>query len=272
MRSVFVWMSWLRGRGFSSPVKAPTSHREAEGRRDLQDCFAAGGGSQRLSGVATLLHKVLDNGAVPNTFDPMPAGRPVRSSPDPIPLHNRAIEDLTFIRDTMERAGTVTSVPGWGGVAMGATALIASWIASRQASGAEWLAVWLAEAVLALAIGGAAMVRKADTTRTPLFTRAGKLFVRSFAPPVLAGAVLTPVFYQVGLTNRLPGLWLLLYGTGVVTGGMFSVSAVPIMGLCFMALGAVAFFSPGLANWFMAAGFGGLHIVFGVLIARRYGG
>jgi len=156
---------------------------------------------------------------------------------------------------------------------MGATALIASWIASRQASGAEWLAVWLAEAVLALAIGGAAMVRKADTTRTPLFTRAGKLFVRSFAPPVLAGAVLTPVFYQVGLTNRLPGLWLLLYGAGVTVAGATSIRVIPILGMSFMALGTLAFLVPG--SWgdlLMASGFGVLQIGFGLLIARKYGG
>jgi hypothetical protein len=201
------------------------------------------------------------------------AGRPVRSSPDPIPLHNRALEDLTFIRDTMERAGTVTSVPGWGGVVMGATALIASWIASRQASGAEWLAVWLAEAVLALGIGGAAMVRKADATRTSLFSRPGKLFVRSFAPPVLAGAVLTPVFYRADLVGRLPGLWLLLYGAGVTVAGATSVRVVPLLGMSFMALGALALLAP--LSWgdvLMAAGFGGLQIGFGLLIARKYGG
>ncbi len=201
------------------------------------------------------------------------AGRPVRSSPDPIPLHNRALEDLTFIRDTMERAGTVTSVPGWGGVAMGATALIASWIAARQASGAEWVAVWLAEAVLALGIGGAAMVRKADATRTSLFSRPGKLFVRSFAPPILAGAVLTPVFYQAGLVGRLPGLWLLLYGAGVTVAGATSVRVVPLLGMSFMALGALAFLVPlWWGNLLMAVGFGGLQMGFGFLIARKYGG
>ena len=204
----------------------------------------------------------------------MPApGRPARVSPDPIPLHNRALEDLTFIRDTMERAGTVTSVPGWGGVVMGATALIASWIASRQASGAEWLSVWLAEAVLALGIGGAAMVRKADATRTSLFSRSGKLFVRSFAPPVLAGAVLTPVFYRAELVGRLPGLWLLLYGAGVTVAGATSIRVVPLLGMSFMGLGAFAFLAP--VSWgdvLMAAGFGGLQIGFGLLIARKYGG
>lgn len=202
-----------------------------------------------------------------------PRPRPARASADPIPLHDRALEDLTFIRDTMARAGTVTSVPGWGGVAMGATALIASWIASRQAASAEWLAVWLAEAVLALGIGGVAMVRKADATRTPLFTRAGKLFVRSFVPPVLAGAVLTPVFYQAGLTGRLPGLWMLLYGAAVTVAGATSVRVVPLLGMSFMATGVLAFLLPVAAgDSLMALSFGGLQIGFGLLIARKYGG
>jgi hypothetical protein len=199
--------------------------------------------------------------------------RPVRPVNDPIPLHNRALEDLTFIRDTMERAGTVTSVPGWGGVAMGLTALVAAWIASRQATGAEWVAVWLAEAVLALGIGGAAMVRKADATRTSVFSRPGRLFIRSFAPPVLAGAVLTPVFYRAGLTGLLPGLWLLLYGAGVTVAGATSIRVVPLLGMSFMALGVVAFLVPATwGNLLMALGFGGLQVGFGLLIARKYGG
>ena len=202
----------------------------------------------------------------------MASPRPLRSR-DPIPLHDRAMEDLTFIRDTMARAGTVTSVPGWGGVAMGVTALAAAWIASLQASHAEWLAVWLAEAVLALGIGGVAMIRKADTSKTPLFTRAGILFVRSFVPPILAGAVLTPVFYQAGLSDRLPGLWLLLYGAAVTVAGATSIRVVPMLGMSFMLLGVVAFLAP--VTWgdgLMAAGFGGLQIGFGLLIARKYGG
>jgi hypothetical protein len=90
---------------------------------------------------------------------------------------------------------------------------------------------------------------------------------------MLCGALLTAVFYRMGTMEAAPGMWLLLYGAGIVTGGTFSVKIVPVMGVCFMATGAVALFSP--SSWgdaFMAFGFGGLHILFGIIIARRYGG
>ncbi|MEO8450464.1 MAG: hypothetical protein ABI647_11765 [Gemmatimonadota bacterium] len=192
---------------------------------------------------------------------------------DPIPLHDRAIEDISFIRETMERAATVTSVPGLGGIGMGVTAVAAAWIASLQSSRAEWISVWLAEAVLALIIGGVAMIRKTEATKTFVWTRAGKLFARSFVPPIVAGMILTPAFYHANLAHLLPGLWLLLYGTAVTTAGAFSIRVVPIMGSCFMVLGAAAFLLPPSAgDWLMAVGFGFLQIGFGWLIARRYGG
>lgn len=199
--------------------------------------------------------------------------RRARAASEPIRLEDRAAADLSFIRDTMARAGTVTSVPGWGGVAMGVTALAAAWIAARQGSYVEWLMVWLGEAIVALGLGGVAMVRKAELSRTPLLTGAGRAFIRAFVPPILAGSLLTILFYRSGLIPRLPGVWLLLYGTAVTTAGSHSIRVVPILGASFMLLGALAFFSP--ESWgsaYMALGFGALHIGFGLLIARRYGG
>lgn len=198
--------------------------------------------------------------------------RPLRV-PEPEPLHRRAAEDLSFIRATMARATPLTAVPGWGGVAMGTTALVAAWFAARQANRAEWLAVWLAEAVLALGIGGFALVRKAFRSEAPGLAHAGKQFAGNFAPPLVAGALLTPVLYRAGLSGHLPGLWLLLYGTAVTTAGAFSIRVVPIMGLCLMAIGAAALvMAPAGGDLFMALGFGVVQIGFGLLIARRYGG
>jgi hypothetical protein len=192
---------------------------------------------------------------------------------EPPALHERAMDNLQYIRETMERATAFTGISGWGQVAIGVTALAASFIASQQKTFKTWLAVWLAEAVVALLIAGWSMDRKARAAKMPLLSGPGRKVAFSLSPPIFAGGLVTVVLYRSGLTNAIPGLWLLLYGTGVVTGGMFSVSVVPIMGLCFMALGAAALLSPpGYANLFMATGFGGLHIVFGVVIARRYGG
>ena len=197
--------------------------------------------------------------------------RPVRA--ETVELHTRAMDNLRFIRETMERAGAFTAVPGWGGFAMGVSALLASAVAARQSSMEAWLAVWLIEGAFAITLGGVAMRRKAASADVELFSAPARKFLFSFAPPLLVGALLTLVLYRAGLTAAIPGMWLLLYGTGVVTGGAFSAPIVPVMGICFMALGAVALFCPmSWSDLFLASGFGGLHMVFGIVIARRYGG
>jgi len=183
------------------------------------------------------------------------------------------MENIRFIRETMERSTAFTAVPGKGGVAMGITALIAAGIAPRTTTAEMWLATWVVEALVALAIGGWAMSRKARTANVPILSGPGRKFALSLSPPLLAGTLLTVALFRLGLVSTLPGTWLLLYGAGVVTGGAFSVKVVPLMGVCLMALGTAALFSP--ASWgnaFMAAGFGGVHIIFGALIARRHGG
>lgn len=193
--------------------------------------------------------------------------------PEPPALHDRAMDNLRYIRETMERATAFTAVPGWGQVAIGISALGATCVAARQPTARGWLGTWLAEAIIALLIAGWLMDRKARATGVPLFSGPGRKVAFSLSPPMLVGALLTVVLFRSGLRSAIPGMWLLLYGTGVVTGGMFSVSIVPVMGVCFMLLGAVGLFMPVTwGNWLMAAGFGGLHIVFGSIIARRYGG
>ena len=201
--------------------------------------------------------------------------RPLRPKPLPEPpaLHARAIDNLRFIRETMERAGAFTAVPGWGAVAVGLTALVAALVAARQDSAVAWLATWLVEGLLALAIAGGTMARKARRAGLPLSSGPGRKVLRGLAPPWAASAPLTVALLQTGRLDLLPGLWLLLYGCGVVTGGAYSVRAVPLLGACAMVFGSAALLTP--AAWgdaWLAAGFGGLHLVFGLVIARRYGG
>jgi hypothetical protein len=194
---------------------------------------------------------------------------------NPVPLHSQAFDHLQYIRRTMEGAASFTAVPGLGGVLMGATGLGAAALAhsSGQVDPDRWLRIWILEGVLALILGLFFAYRKARRIQVELFSRPARKFMLAFAPSLLAGAVLTTGLWQTGETGLLPGCWLLLYGAGISAAGAFSVRIVPVMGTCFLFLGSAAMFSsPAWGDAWLAAGFGGLHIVFGILIARRYGG
>lgn len=192
---------------------------------------------------------------------------------EPPALHHQAAANLRFIREAMERSSAFTAVPGRGGMAMGVAAFVAAVVASRTGTDASWLAVWVFAAAVAALIGVWAADRKARAAGATLQAGPARKFALGLAPPLLAGAILTAVLFSDGEIELLPGIWLLLYGAAVVTGGMFSVRVVPIMGACFMALGAAALFSPpAWGNWYLAAGFGAMQIGFGALIARDFGG
>jgi len=196
--------------------------------------------------------------------------RPPQTTPPE--MQERAMDNLRFIRETMERAGTFTAVSGWGEVVIGCTAVIAALVASRL-SLIGWVVTWLVEAAVAACTAAAFMTAKARAAGIPLITGPVRKLILSFSPPMLVGMLLTALFVARGLESFLPGTWMLLYGTGVVTAGTYSVRIVPVMGAAFMALGALTLFVP--ATWstaLLVAGFGGLHIAFGTLIAWRYGG
>src|ERR1700685_1157229 len=181
----------------------------------------------------------------------------------PVAIADHARDNSRFMRETMERASSFTAVPGWGGVAMGITALGAAAIASSQASPMAWLLTWITEAVLAIAIAGWTTYSKARAAGSSLFSGPGRRFVYSFAPPLLVGLLLTALQLRTGVVGAIPGEWLLLYGTGVVTGGGVSIRVGAVVGVWFMVLGAVALFCPWhWGNLFLAAGFGALHIIF----------
>jgi hypothetical protein len=210
-------------------------------------------------------------------IEPRPS-RPQAVDESPPALHLRALDHLRFIRETMEGAAYFTGVSGMGEMAVGVTALATAWIAARQPSATAWLLTWLVEAVIAVLITTGSIVWKARRTGAPLLAGTVRRFALALLAPLVAGALLTFVLYLQGSTAVLPGLWLLLYGTGVVTGGAYAVRVVPVMGMAFMALGAVALAAvvfglpPVWSDILMAAGFGGLHILFGAVIARRHGG
>ncbi len=194
---------------------------------------------------------------------------------NPVPLHSQAFDHLQYIRRTMEGAAAFTAVPGVGGVLMGASALAAGALAHSSAADdpTRWLTIWMVEGFLALALGLLFASRKARRIQVELFSRPARKFMLAFAPSLVVGAVLTAALGRAGQTAFLPGSWLLLYGAGISAAGAFSVPVVPVMGTCFLALGSAAMFSPpAWGDAWLATGFGGLHIIFGILIARRHGG
>lgn len=187
------------------------------------------------------------------------------------PIHDHAFDNLRVIRETMERAGSFTSIPGWGGFFIGWTAIGAALLA--PGTPLHWLKTWLGEAVVAAVIAAVSMIIKARRSDTPFMSGAARRFFVSYSAPMIAGALLTIALYRFHQFNVMPAAWLLLYGTAFVSSGAFSIRTIPVMGVAFMILGAAAIFTPfAVSNALLGAGFGGLHIIFGFIIARRYGG
>ena len=194
-----------------------------------------------------------------------------RTEPQTTSLPDRAIENLRYIRDTMDRAAAFTAISGYGLSAAGVTAVVAAWLASSRTGGA-WLTVWLVEAAIGLALSFGFTLRKARRAGAPILRGSGRRFVLGFAPPAFAAIVLTPPLLAAGADVALPGVWLLLYGVAITTAGAFSVRVVPAMGAAFMVVGALALAFPDFRDAWLAVGFGLLHVIFGIIIARRHGG
>ena len=193
--------------------------------------------------------------------------------PEPAPIHEHAISNLRYIREAMERATAFTSIPGWGGVLVGATAVAAAAIGHQAETRQAWLWTWLIEAMVAAVIAGVTMAMKARGANVSFTGPPARRFFISYLAPIFAGGMLTLLLWRLAEFDALPAAWLLLYGASFVSSGAYSIPVVPVMGVCFMVLGIAACFVPFVvANVLMGVGFGGLHIIFGLIIARRYGG
>lgn len=192
---------------------------------------------------------------------------------EPVSLGDRALDNLKYIREAMERSTSFTAVPGYGGVLMGVTALVAGYIANSQVYLRDWLFVWITEAFLAAAIGFLAMWQKSKIGGQSLFSTPARKFAYSFVPPIIVGIALTFGLWRFDHYGVMAAMWMLCYGAAVIGGGAYSVRAVPVMGWCFVVLGTITLALPkGSGDEMMAVSFGLLHIVFGAVIARRYGG
>ena len=201
---------------------------------------------------------------------PDPGGRPTSESPA---LHARAMADLRFIRETMESVSSFSAFSGWGLILIGGVATACGLLAVRQPTRLRWLGAWVAAAAVSAVIGALSTARKARAAREPLIPGPARKFALSLAPALVSGALLTGALGRAERFDLLPGVWLLLYGAGLVAAGAWSVRVVPVIGATFMVLGAVGLLLPlAWSNWLLIAGFGGLHVAFGVIVGRKHGG
>ncbi len=192
---------------------------------------------------------------------------------EPVNIGDRAIDNVKFIREMMERSASFTAVPGYGGILMGITAVVAAYIANTQIYLRDSLMTWLIEAFLAFAIGFLAMWQKSKIAGQSLFSTPARKFAYGFIPPLVVGVVIVLGLWRYEYYYVMAPVCMLCYGAAVACGGAFSARVVPVMGWCFIVLGAIAFLLPtNFGNLMMGASFGLLHIIFGAIIARRYGG
>lgn len=193
------------------------------------------------------------------------------SAPTQIDAGARA--HLRYIRETIEAAHTFTSVPGKGCIAMGLTALAAAALASVPSLAPFWMLIWLTAAVTAVALASYFLVLKARAQGLGLWSRVARRFFLTLTPALVAGAVLTMALLESGARELVAGAWLLLYGAGLAASGVFSIPPVMLSGFGFMALGALALALPPVwTTALLACGFGGFHIVLGMIILWRHGG
>lgn len=198
--------------------------------------------------------------------------KPEYRAEEPIHLNKRAEDNLRFIRAAMENAGVFTGISGLGYMLTGATAIGAAWLASIQTDGRAWFWIWMSELVLATVVASSLTFLKTRRQGKSLRQVTTRKLLAAFLPTMVAGGVFSLLFYQRDLIDLLPGMWLTLYGAAVITAGAWSVRVLPLMGLLFMALGVFALLLPQFGDVWMALGFGSLHLVFGAMIWRHYGG
>lgn len=197
--------------------------------------------------------------------------RPRRT--EPTPIDSGALENLRYIRSTIEAAHTFSTVPGKGCIAMGVTAIAAVGLESLPPLAPYWLAVWVGAAIVACCSALWFMEQKARAQGLSLRRAVAKRFFMSLAPAFVSGAILTAALAGSVDRELITGMWLLLYGAGLAACGLFSIPAVFTAGMAFMGLGAATLWlPPGSAHIVLALSFGGIHLALGTTILRHHGG
>jgi hypothetical protein len=194
---------------------------------------------------------------------------PKSSGHNTVALDTHALGTLQYIRASIDAAGLL-AVPGSAGIAMGAVGVLTALLVSLKPLAAHWLQIWLIAGLVAIAFGTALMVHQVVTRGTALYRGPLRKFLMCLCPPLLVGGVLTWQLWLHGQIALIPGVWLLMYGCAVMAASTLTRRALAVMGALLAVLGVIALQLPlSYQNAALGVGFGGLHLLFGILIGGR---
>jgi len=192
----------------------------------------------------------------------------VPKSANTVHIDSHAAATLRYIRDSMEGAASFV-VPGSAGIALGVIGLLSAALSSAPSLHEHWLQIWLLAALAAAAVGGVLLVRESSLRGLRLIGTPIRKFALCLIPSLAAGLIMTAVHWSYGNLHAIPGTWLLFYGCALISASTVTTRTIGLLGASFALLGVLALLLPGSAQIFMlGTGFGGLHIVFGILIGR----
>ncbi len=197
-----------------------------------------------------------------------------------------ALADIRDIRSMMERSTRFLSLSGWSGVWAGCTALVSAGIAwqmhlpyffYRDVRPARWEGVapfvLLGAATFLVALVGAYYFtwRKASASGQKMWTRPARELMTQVAIPIIIGGIFCLSFLYEGLYTYLAPACLAFYGLALINGSKYTLTEIRWLGYCELLLGCIALFVPYYGLAFLAAGFGLLHIIYGIVMWNKYG-
>ena len=212
-------------------------------------------------------------------------------TPDTSPASAHPLDTLRDIRSIMDRSSRFLSLSGWSGVWAGACALAGALVAHRWLQEPEAAAVLrrdyrpalddvgvvlpfflLGVAVFCVALIGAFFFtrRRAHREGQQLWSPAARRLFTSMAVPLVAGAALVIAFLWYGSGIFVAPACLLFYGIALVSAARHTLTEINGLGYAQILLGMINLAFPGYGLYFWAAGFGVLHILYGLMMWRRH--
>lgn len=203
-------------------------------------------------------------------------------------MDQKISDDLAHIRSMMERSSRFLSLSGLSGVGAGVVGLIAGLIAIyltrdsymsvekvRMSVGGGiilQLLILIGSSALLLAIfcGCYFTIRKSKKLGLQIWTATTKKILVQLSIPLTVGGVFVLALLQYNLYGLIAGTTLIFYGLALVNAEKYTYSDIKYLGFLEIILGCLSLFFIGKGLIFWTIGFGILHIVYGIILHRKY--